>query len=30
MKDEEENLRGNKVVVETNEVSGDSVISELK
>ena len=29
MNDEEENLRG-KVVVETNEVSGDSVISEMK
>ena len=30
MKGEEENLRGNKVAVETNEVSGDSVISEMK
>ena len=30
MKDEEENLRGNKVEVETNEVSGDSVLSEMK
>ena len=30
MKDEEENLRGNKVDVEINGMSGDIVISEME
>ena len=30
MKDEEENLRGNKVDVETSGMSGDIVISEME